>query len=410
MKMNVDKKFYGVFLLYVLFIASCSAKKENVIDFSSLSWEKIEEQARNKTITMMMYQGDKKANQYMQENIIPQLKNLYGITLNIVAGQGKDIVGAVMSQKEARKEKGEIDLCWINGETFYQLKQIDGLFGPYTDKLPNSKYIDYNDPIIKYDFQQDIGGYETPWGKAFYSVICDTAKVKSIPVSMLQFETYWKQNPGKFTLPLDFMGMTLLKSWLIEIAGGIVELDGKFDNVKYQNYSDKLWSFINNNKRYFWKKGETFPASNVTISQMYGNGEVYFTFAFGVAEIDRKVSEGLFPTSSKGYILKAGSIQNTSYLGIPFNASNKEAAMVVCNYCISPKAQIDRSNIINWGGTPVFDYNKLEKEWQSKYNALPKLKYGLTEVEVKAKAIPEIESRYMIKISEDFRKKVIDAN
>ena len=357
----------------------------------------------------MMYQGDKKANAYMQ-HVVDEIKKQYGILLTIIPGQGKEIVSSIMSQKEAGKENGEIDLCWINGETFYQLKQIDGLYGPYTEKLPNSKYIDYNDPIIKYDFQQPINGYETPWGKAFYSVICDSAKVKTAPVSMADFERYWKQNPGKFTFALDFMGMTLLKSWLVELAGGIKVLDGKFDSVKYNQYSTQLWEFINKNKKYFWKNGETFPATNVSISQMYSNGELNFTFAFGVAEIDRKVAEGLFPPSSKAYILKAGSIQNTSYLGIAYNSRNKPAALVVCNYLISPQAQIDRSNINIWGGSPVFDYNKLEKEWQDKYNALPKLKYGLTEAEVKSKAINETESRYMIKIAEDFRKKVIEAN
>ena len=390
-------------------LVACNSRKPGTEDVANLQWNQLEAKAKNTNLTMMMYQGDKKANAYMQ-HVVDEIKKQYGILLTIIPGQGKEIVSSIMSQKEAGKENGEIDLCWINGETFYQLKQIDGLYGPYTEKLPNSKYIDYNDPIIKYDFQQPINGYETPWGKAFYSVICDSAKVKTAPVSMADFERYWKQNPGKFTFALDFMGMTLLKSWLVELAGGIKVLDGKFDSVKYNQYSTQLWEFINKNKKYFWKNGETFPATNVSISQMYSNGELNFTFAFGVAEIDRKVAEGLFPPSSKAYILKAGSIQNTSYLGIAYNSRNKPAALVVCNYLISPQAQIDRSNINIWGGSPVFDYNKLEKEWQDKYNALPKLKYGLTEAEVKSKAINETESRYMIKIAEDFRKKVIEAN
>lgn len=397
-------------MMLVLVISSCANKERTDSDITGLSWNEIEAKARKTTITMMMYQGDKKANSYMKEYVAKELKQQYGITLNIVAGQGKDIVGSIMSQKEASKEKGEIDLCWINGETFYQLRQIGGLYGPYTDKLPNSKYIDYNDPIIKYDFQQDIGGYETPWGKAFFSVICDSAKVKNIPVSMRDFAIYWKENPAKFTLALDFLGMTLLKSWLVELAGGINALDGKFDEAKYQKYSTQLWDFINKNKKYFWKKGETFPASSVTISQMYGNGEVNFSFAFGVAEIDRKVTEGVFPKTSKGFILQAGSIQNTSYLGIPFNSTKKAAAMVACNYLISPQAQINKSNITIWGGSPVFDYSRLEKKWQDAYDALPKLKYGLSEAEVKAKSIKETESRYMISIADDFRKKVIEAN
>ncbi|MFX6965396.1 hypothetical protein ABTH47_20465, partial [Acinetobacter baumannii] len=75
------------------------------------------------------------------EYVVPTVKEKYGITLTIVPGQGKEIVSNIISEKEAGKQKSEIDLCWINGETFFQLRQIDGLYGPYTSKLPNFKYI-----------------------------------------------------------------------------------------------------------------------------------------------------------------------------------------------------------------------------------------------------------------------------
>ncbi|MFK4985652.1 ABC transporter substrate-binding protein, partial [Klebsiella pneumoniae] len=84
-----------------------------------------------------------------------------------------EIVSNIISEKEAGKQKSEIDLCWINGETFFQLRQIDGLYGPYTSKLPNFKYVDTENPIIKYDFQQEVKGYETPWGQSFYYLIYD---------------------------------------------------------------------------------------------------------------------------------------------------------------------------------------------------------------------------------------------
>ena len=395
--------------LFTCLLFSCSNdSKKSGNPVTDQSWKQILAKAKGTTVTLMMYQGDKRGNRYMNDYMVPTIKKDYDITLKIIPGQGNTIVSNIMSEKEAGLEKGQADLVWINGETFYQLKQIDGLFGPYTDILPNSKYINYHDPIIKYDFQQDINGYETPWGKAFFTAICDSAKVSKIPVSMQDFENYWKSHPGTFTLSLDFMGMTLLKTWLVELAGGINQLDGKFNEQKYQKYSTLLWNYINQNKQYFWKQGETFPASNVTISQMYGNGEVNFAFAFGVAEIDRKVEEGLFPKTSKGFILKAGSIHNTSYLGITYNSANKEGAMVVSNFVISPQAQINRSDIRMWGGSPVFDFSRLEKNYQDQYLALPKLKYGLNEKEVEAKAIKEPASEYMIKIADDLRKKVIE--
>ena len=78
----------------------------------------------------------------MNDFVVPQLKSKYNIDLKISAGQGNQIVSLVMNEKQAGKQN-QMDMCWINGETFYQLRQIDGLHGPFTDQLPNSKYIDF---------------------------------------------------------------------------------------------------------------------------------------------------------------------------------------------------------------------------------------------------------------------------
>jgi putative spermidine/putrescine transport system substrate-binding protein len=355
----------------------------------------------------MKWMGDKKANKHLEEVIVPLIKEKYDITLKIIPGQGSQIVSSIMSEKEANLLKGQTDMAWINGETFFQLKQIDGLWGPFTSKLPSSAFINYEDPIIKYDFQQEINGMEAPWGKASFVGITDSAKVKKTPVSMQDFEEYWKANPGKFTIPLDFSGYTLLKSWLIELAGGITNLNGDFDQKKYDKYGGELWDFINRNKKYFWKKGETFPESAVTVSQMFGSGELDFAFTFGLTAVDKGVKEGLFPKTTKSFILKAGSIHNASYLGITFNAPNKEGAMVVINYLISPEAQIEKSDLKNSGGAPVFDLALLTPELKARYNALPKATYGMNEQEILKRAINEPQSMYMLKITEDFRQKVI---
>ncbi len=402
-------KFYS-FIFSLIILVACQQPKQENLNLDKISWQKIEEKANGANVTMMMYQGDKKVNRYMNEYVVPALKKQYNITLNIVPGQGKDIVNNLMSEKEAGKQNSEIDLCWINGETFFQLRQIDALYGPYTDKLPNAEYVDWENPVIRYDFQQDINGYETPWGESFFYFIYDSAKVQNPPSSLDQWQTWWKQNPGKFTLATDFNGMTLLKSWLVELAGGINELDGKFDEQKYEKYATQLWKILNDHKQYFWKKGETFPSGNTSIAQMYSSGELSFTSSFNDADIDNKVGEGVFPTSSKAYILSAGSIHNTHYVGITSNAPNKEAALVVCNFLISPEAQVKKNDITLWGSRTVLAYDKLDKEWQQKFDALPKRQYGITPEQLKSRSIKEPEPEYMLRVFSDFRKKVIEVN
>jgi putative spermidine/putrescine transport system substrate-binding protein len=46
-----------------------------------------------------------------------------------------------MTEQQANKSNSDIDLMWINGEHYQQ--QINGLYGPWTDKLPNAKNIDF---------------------------------------------------------------------------------------------------------------------------------------------------------------------------------------------------------------------------------------------------------------------------
>jgi putative spermidine/putrescine transport system substrate-binding protein len=226
---------------------------------------------------------------------------------------------------------------------------------------------------------------------------------------MQDFENYWKTHPGKFTIPNDFSGLTLLKSWLIELAGGSGSLDGPFDENKYNKYAAQLWQWLNKNKQYFWKQGKTFPATNTAVSQMFGNGELDFGLSFGVSEIDLKVNEGVLPTTTKPLILKAGSIQNTNYIGITYNSGEKAAAMVVCNFLISPEAQAKKADLSFSGARPVLAYNKLSKEEQVLFDKLTTIKYGLQPSDLESRTIKEPAPAYMIKITEDFRKHVIEA-
>ena len=144
---------FHVFAL-LLFLSGCQEAQQNKQNLLELSWEEIELQADGSSVNMVMWMGDPYINAYMNDYVKPGLKEKYNISLNIGSGQGNQIVSMLMTELEAGKSVSDIDMVWINGETFYQLRQIDGLFGPFTDKLPNSRYIDFDNPYIGIDFQQ----------------------------------------------------------------------------------------------------------------------------------------------------------------------------------------------------------------------------------------------------------------
>ena len=65
-----------------------------------------------------------------------------------------------------------------------------------------------------------------------------------------------------------------------------------------------------------------------------------------------------------------GSLANTHYLTIPYNATNKNASKVVINYMISPEAQLEKQNSEIWGDPSVLSFEKLNKKLKKDFENL----------------------------------------
>jgi putative spermidine/putrescine transport system substrate-binding protein len=346
----------------------------------------------------------------MNNYVKPALARDYGIDLRLLSGQGNEIVGLLMREMEAGVAASEVDLVWINGETFYQLRQIDALFGPFTDQLPNSKMIDWANPFIAYDFQQPVEGFECPWGNVQMILIYDEARLKSPPQNKEALAAWLIDNPGRFTIGNDFTGMTLLKSWLIDFAGGPGTLDGPFDEAKYRQASDSLWAYLKRIKPYLWQQGQTFPNQIAAMHQLFANGELWFTMSNNDSEVDNKILQGVFPSTARAYVPEEGTIRNTHYLGIPKNAPQKAAAMVVCNFLISPAAQWEKMQPAVWGDGTILFMEDLPSPWQEQFTRIPGRQFAPDRSAILSKALAEPDPEYMIRLFEDFRIKIIEAN
>ncbi len=402
------KKISILLLTFCLLNACQNTPKQADFDVKTANWQQIETQAKGSTVQLMMWQGDPLINKYMATYVVPEVKNRYGIDLKINAGQGNEIVKILMSEKEGGKTESAVDMTWINGETFFQLRQINGLFGSFTAQLPNSQYINFDNPFIKNDFQQPTDGYECPWGNVQMAIIYDSVRTPHPPLSMAALETYVRAHPSRFTIPNEFTGMTLLKSWLIALSGSKDGLDGAFDEKKYAVLSAKLWDFINKNKQYFWRKGETFPEGLAAMHQMFANGELDFTMSNNDGEVDNKILQNIFPKTSKAFVFESGTIQNSHFMGIPMGAKNKAGAMVVINFLISPEAQFQKMTPSVWGDGTVLDVKKLPADWQEKFKNIPQRTNSPKREDIQDKALQEPAPEYMIRLADDFRKYVIE--
>jgi putative spermidine/putrescine transport system substrate-binding protein len=397
-------------LLLLWLLAGCTAEQagEPEQNLSKMSWEAIEAEAKGATLTHMMWTGDPLINDYMQNYVKPEVKERYGIELNIVSGQGSTIVQTMMAELQAGKTESEVDMMWINGETFYQLRQIKGLHGPWTEQLPNAQYIDLDNPFIGVDFQQPVDGYECPWGNVQMAIIYDTLRTPNPPQDRQELLAYAKKHPGTFTIDTRFTGLTFLKALLIDIAGGQETLAGGFDETKYRQYAPQLWDYLRELKPYLWKEGQSFPEGVAPMHQMFANGELHFTMSNNDCEVDNKVLQGVFPESARGYVWEPGTIQNSHYLGIAKHSGNKAAAMVVANFMISPEAQYRKMDPAIWGDGTVLSLDKLPDDWAAKFRNLPNRQYAPDREAIQDKALMELAPEYMIRLAEDFRKEIIE--
>ncbi|HDZ15079.1 hypothetical protein LCGC14_1176910, partial [marine sediment metagenome] len=208
-----------VIIACVLCLSCGEENTSNNEDLKKAAWKEITEAANGTTVNFMMWQGSPAINAYINNYVTPTVKEKYNIDLQISGGQGPEIVQLVMGEKQANIKSGQVDMVWINGETFFQLRKVNGLWGPFVKQLPNAVYINMNDSFINTDFQQPVKGMEAPWSLNQFAIVYDSIKIENPPKNIPELSNYLEQHRGTFTISNDFTGMTFLKSLLAELGG-----------------------------------------------------------------------------------------------------------------------------------------------------------------------------------------------
>ncbi len=391
-----------VALTLVALLAACGKQAPPEIDPRTLSWSAIEQAARGAEVHLAMWTGDAAINRYMQEFVVPRLRERYDIRLNIVPAQG-DIPALLGNELAAGQQRSHYDVVWINGETFYKLRQLNALFGPYTSHLPNDALVDWRNPRIANDFQQTVDGYEAPWGTVQLLLITDSARVTQAPQDPAALAAWILAHPGRFTFDTAFTGLSFMKSLMIGLSPERTILDGPFDEARYLVARDRLFDWLRQVRPALWRQGATFPRDVAQLHQLFANGEIDFTMSMNDGEVDNKVANGLFPATATAYALDTGTIANSHYLGIVARAPHKAAAMVVINELQSPQAQYEKQQPKVWGDGTVLDVARLPAPWPSRFAALPGRERAPPRSDTARRALAEPSPQVMIRLERDFR-------
>ena len=370
-------------------------------------WSEITQQADGTHVRMAMWDGDPLINAYMRDFVAPRLQDA-GVTLEFVGLRGPQLVQRLQADQQAGRTRGDLDLVWINGETFYQLRRVDALLGPITELIPNTQLLNLRDPFISRDFQQPIEGYECPWGSVQMTLIYDSSTVPRPPETLEELTDWIRSHPGRFTLDNSFTGMSFLKSLLIHFAGGGTALDGPFDENRYQQAATQLWAWLRGVQPFLWREGRTFPEDVAQLHQLLNSGEVDFSMSLNDGEVDNKVLQGILPKTCRGYVPRFGSIRNSHYLGIPGNAPNPAGALVVINFLISPEAQLEKARPAVWGDGTVLATERLPGDWPQRFSSIEGRERVPDRDELRQRALAEPVPEIMIRLHEDFRRELIE--
>ncbi len=376
-----------------------------------LDWNEVVKTAQGQTVDWYMWGGSPAVNKYVNGFLAENLKRQYDITLRQVPVKDiAEVVSKLVVEKQAGKESGgNVDLMWINGENFRTCKSGDLLFGPFPSTLPNIKYVDRASPTVANDFGTPVDDMESPWGSAQMVMIYDSANISQPPRTIPALIEWIRGNPGRFAYPAppDFTGSAFIRHFFYNAAGSVDKWQGDYTEEELQHAAEATYRQLLELKPFLWRKGATYPESPVRMNTLFADGLIDFSFSYHQGEASRNILDGLFPDTVRTYVFEEGTISNTHFVAIPYNAKDKSAAMVVTNFLLSPEAQLEKAKSDVWGDFPVISPDNLPLGWQEKFKNLPKGIATLTDQELQAHQLPEPPSEVLMYLEKGWQKQVL---
>lgn len=320
-------------------------------------WSDTIDAARGQEVYFNAWGGSEVINEYIAW-VSDEVAQQYDISLEHVRiADAGDVVSRVLAEKSAGRDSGgSVDLVWINGENFRAMKEQELLLPPWTDRLPNYELVDVdNKPTTVMDFSTPVDNMEAPWGMAQLVFMYDTARVDTPPGNMSDLLAHAQANPGRVTYPAppSFHGVTFLKQAMLELADDAQIFYEPAGAVDTDAALMPLWDYLDELHAVAWQRGRSFPQDAPQMQQMLNDGEIQISLSFNPNDASNAIIQGALPDTVRTYIHDGGTIGNTHFVAIPYNANAPEAAQVVANFLLSPEAQARKADIEIWGDPTV---------------------------------------------------------
>ena len=375
------------------------------------AWSEVLAKARGQTVFWNAWAGDEKTNAFIAW-AGEQAQAKYGVAIQHVRLKDTaEAVTRVVAEKSAgRATDGSVDLIWINGPNFLNMKQQGLLYGPVLEALPNARYVDRTknrSNVI--DFTTPVEGMAVPWRIAQIVFVYDSARIRNpaaVPRSAPALLAWAKANPGRLTHPnvSNFLGVTFFKQVLYELVPNVALLQQSATDATFDTTVAPLWVWYDQLRPSLWRQGQQFPENGPAMRQLMNDGEIDIMISFNPAEAAVSSQSGLLPNTVRTFTFTKGTIGNTSFVAIPYNAKNKEAALVVANLLLEPATQARAQDIKQMGNLNVLDSSTLSAADRALFDQLTTSAALPTAAELGAPLL-EPHASWMTRITAEWQKR-----
>jgi len=132
-----------------------------------------------------------------------------------------------------------------------------------------------------------------------------------------------------------------------------------------------LWNYLDALRPHLWRTGRQHPQNAAAIRQMMADGDLLMGLTFNPNEAANEIAAKRLPETVYSWQNTAGSIGNTHFLAVPFNASAREGAQVAINFMLSPQAQARKADIGVWGDPTGLAVDRLPASERERFAASP---------------------------------------
>ncbi|MYZ50034.1 ABC transporter substrate-binding protein [Propylenella binzhouense] len=358
--------------LLAAFVSAAAARAEAP---DPSRWQAVLAAARGETVYFHAWGGEPRINDYIAW-VGREVAARFGVELvHVKVAETGAVVAKVLTEKAAgRTGNGSVDLVWINGENFAAMKENGLLLSePWADRLPSYRFVDVaGKPTVARDFGVPVDGLEAPWGMARLVFFYDPGEVPAPPRSAEALAAWIEANPGRFTYPQppDFMGTTFLKQLLVDLAADPAALARPVGSVDFEAVTAPLWAYLDRITPLLWRQGRAYPRDYGGMRQLLADGETAISFAFNPADASSAIANGELPDTVRSFVFDGGTIGNTHFVAIPFDAGASAGAMVVANFLMSPEAQARKEEAAVWGDPTVLAVDRLPPEDRARFAAV----------------------------------------